>query len=66
MGNFEMSRLLFVNVKLFVEPVHQYGIDKYDHDKSVNGPLLSKPETQLKTTYPDAVELIGKYDSASV
>ncbi len=60
-----LLQLFLINVEFFVQSIHQPDIHKNKDDKDEDRSLLSKPETQLKATYPDLVKDINQQDAES-
>jgi hypothetical protein len=61
-----MTSSVFVHVVLAVELVHAPGVEKYQYDKGINGPLLCKPEAKLIATDTDGIHLFDEQDAKSV
>ena len=48
--------LFFIHFVFAVQPVHPADVHEYQNDEYIDRPLLSKPESEFKTTEPDGIQ----------
>lgn len=57
---------MLVNVELEIHLVHTPGVEKDQEDKDVDRTLLCKPESQLESAKPYAIQLIDEQNAEAV
>jgi hypothetical protein len=49
-----------MDIELAIDMVHAPGIEKNQRNEDIDGTLLCEPETELKATNADAIQLLDK------